>query len=336
MIRYPATTFKTIGITAPSSGVGKEQHHLLEQAIARQQQNGFDIKTGKTAWTQEFAKSAPAKKRAAEFMDMMNDPGIDFIFPPWGGELLIEMLEYVDFSQIQPKWVLGYSDLSVLLLAITLKTGIATAHGTNIVDLRGEKSDETTRQWLTVLQTEAGKSVSQHSSALYQKEWNHSNPSPVVYHLTEPTEWKTVSGNEENFAGRLLGGCIDVIRHIIGTPYGGVQAFREQHIPGEQVVWFLENCEMSVADLKRSLTQMKYAGWFDNCAGILFGRSAANEPVEGYTAEKMYQDLAEDLNLPIAYDIDLGHMPPQITFVNGAYAEIRVADGKGTVEQEFR
>src|SRR5690606_41026675 len=105
-----------------------EQHHLLEQAIARQQQNGFDIKTGKTAWTQEFAKSAPAKKRAAEFMDMMNDPGIDFIFPPWGGGLLIEMLQYIDLSQIQPKWVLGYSDLSVLLLAITLKTGIATAH----------------------------------------------------------------------------------------------------------------------------------------------------------------------------------------------------------------
>ena len=257
MIHYPATTFKKIGITAPSSGVGKEQHHLLEQAIARQQQNGFDIKTGETAWTQELAKSAPAKKRVDEFMDMMNDPEIDFIFPPWGGELLIEMLEHVDFSRIQPKWVLGYSDLSVLLLAMTLKTGIATAHGPNIVDLRGEKSDETTGQWLTVLQTEAGKLVLQHASALYQKEWNHSNPSPVVYQLTEPTEWKTVSGNEEKFEGRLLGGCIDVIRHIIGTPYGEVQTFREQHIPEEQVVWFLENCEMSVTDLKRSLTQMK-------------------------------------------------------------------------------
>lgn len=336
MIHYPATTFKKIGITAPSSGVGKEQHHLLEQAIARQQQNGFDIKTGETAWTQELAKSAPAKKRADEFMDMMNDPEIDFIFPPWGGELLIEMLEHVDFSRIQPKWVLGYSDLSVLLLAMTLKTGIATAHGPNIVDLRGEKSDETTGQWLTVLQTEAGKLVLQHASALYQKEWNHSNPSPVVYQLTEPTEWKTVSGNEEKFEGRLLGGCIDVIRHIIGTPYGEVQTFREQHIPEEQVVWFLENCEMSVADLKRSLTQMKYAGWFENCAGILFGRSAASEPVEGYTVEKMYQDLAEDLSMPIAYDIDLGHMPPQITFVNGAYAEIQVSNGKGTVKQEFK
>ncbi|MGH2317692.1 S66 family peptidase [Planococcus sp. SE5232] len=336
MIRYPAKTLKTIGITAPSSGVGKEQHVLLEQAIARQQKNGFRIETGETAWTQELAKSASAKKRAEEFMDMMNDPEIDFIFPPWGGELLIEILEYLDFSKVQPKWVLGYSDLSLLLLAITLNTGLATAHGTNIVDLRGEKSDETTGQWLSVLKTGAGETVKQKSSSYFQKQWNHSEPSPVVFHLTEPTSWKTVSGADETFSGRLLGGCIDVIRHLIGTPYGELQAFRDKHIPGEKVVWYLENCEMSVTDLKRSLTQMKYAGWFEDCAGIAFGRSAANEPVEGYTVEKMYQDLSDDLNLPIVFDIDLGHVPPQIIFVNGAYAEIHVSNGKGTVTQEFR
>ncbi|WP_223632550.1 S66 peptidase family protein [Planococcus sp. 4-30] len=336
MIRYPAKTLKTIGITAPSSGVGKEQHALLKQAIARQQQNGFRIETGETAWTQELAKSASAKKRAEEFMDMVNDPEIDFIFPPWGGELLIEILEYLDFSKIQPKWLLGYSDLSLLLLAITLNTGLATAHGTNIVDLRGEKSDETTGQWLSVLKTGAGETVIQKSSSHFQKQWNHSEPSPVVFHLTEPTSWKTVSGADETISGRLLGGCIDVIRHLIGTPYGEFQAFRDKHIPGEKVVWYLENCEMSVTDLKRSLTGMKYAGWFEDCAGIAFGRSAANEPVEGYTVEKMYQDLSDDLNLPIVFDIDLGHVPPQIIFVNGAYAEIHVSNGKGTVTQEFR
>lgn len=336
MIRYPANTFKTIGITATSSGVGPEQHHLLEQAIARQKQNGFNVVTGETAWTQELAKSAPAQKRADEFMEMMNNSEVDLIVPPWGGELLIETLEYMDFAKMQPKWVLGYSDLSVLLLAITLKTGFATAHGTNIVDLRGEKSDDTTGRWLDVLKTARGESVVQHSSALFQKEWDHQNPSPVVFHLTEPTNWKTVSGREETFSGRLLGGCIDVIRNLTGTPYGNVQAFREKHIPGEKVIWYLENCEMSVADLKRSLTGIKYAGWFENCSGIVFGRSAANMPVEGYTVERMYQDLAEELNLPIVYDIDLGHVPPQVTFVNGAYAEIQVANGKGTVIQEFK
>lgn len=336
MIRYPANTFKTIGITAPSSGVGTEHHDLLKLTIERQEQKGFTVVTGDTAWTQEMAKSAPAKKRAEEFMEMMTNSEIDFIFPPWGGELVIEMLEYVDFKKIQSKWVLGYSDLSVLLLAMTLKTGIATAHGTNIIDLRGEKSDETTARWLAVLKTATGETVKQISSKHYQKKWDHSIASPVVFHLTEPTTWKTVSGTEETFSGRLLGGCIDVIHHLIGTPFGEVQTFRDEHIPGEQVIWYLENCEMSVPDLKRSLTQMKYAGWFDNCSGILFGRSMANEPVGGYTVDRMYRDLAEELDLPIAYDIDLGHMPPQITFINGAYAEVRVADGKGTVTQEFK
>jgi len=335
MIRYPATTIKTIGVTAPSSGVGSEHHELLKQAIARQEQNGFTFVTGDTAWTQNMAKSAPAKKRAEELMEMMTDPAIDLIFPPWGGELLIEILEYLDFSKMQPKWILGYSDLSVLLLALTLKTGIATAHGTNLIDLRSEQSDATTGRWLSILQTGAKGSVAQSSSELYQKEWNHSVPSPVVFHLSEPTVWKTVSGAEENFSGRLLGGCIDVIRHLVGTSFGDVQRFRKDYISEEPVVWYLENCELPVADLKRSLTQMKYAGWFDNCAGIIFGRSSANEPVQDYTVEKMYEDLAEELNVPIAYDIDLGHVPPQITFVNGAYAEVRVANGKGTVTQQF-
>ncbi len=336
MIRYPSNTFKTIGITAPSSGMELDQRELLEQAIVKQEDNGFAVVTGDTAWRQELAKSAPAKIRADEFMEMMTDSSIDFIFPPWGGEMLIEILEYLDFSKIQPKWILGYSDISTLLLAVTLKTGIATAHGTNVIDLRGKESDVTTGRWLSVLQTKAGDSVTQHSSLKYQKEWNHTNPSSAVFHLTEPTKWKTVSGTEEYFSGRLLGGCIDVIRHLIGTSFGDVRSFRNEHIPAEPIVWYLENYGMAVTELKRSLTQMKYAGWFENCAGILFGRSAANEAVEGYTVEKMYEDLAQELDLPIAYDIDLGHVPPQVCFINGAYAQVQVANGQGIVVQEFK
>jgi muramoyltetrapeptide carboxypeptidase LdcA involved in peptidoglycan recycling len=178
--------------------------------------------------------------------------------------------------------------------------------------------------------------VTQVSSPLYQKKWQHENPTPVIFHLTEPTAWKTVSNHSEKFSGRLLGGCIDVIRHLVGTPYGDVARFRADHVPGEPIVWYLENCELSVADLKRSLTQMKYAGWFENCSGILFGRSPANIPVAGYTIEKMYQDLAGELNIPVVYDIDCGHVPPQITFINGAYAEVEAKGGKGVVVQEFK
>jgi muramoyltetrapeptide carboxypeptidase len=138
MITYPfLEEGATIGITAPSSGVKVELHDLLKLSCSRMKMKGFNVICGETAWTQDKAKSSPAKLRATEFNDMICNDNINIIIPPWGGELLIEILEYIDFKNLKSKWLLGYSDTSVLLLAVTLKTGIATAHGTNLIDLRG-------------------------------------------------------------------------------------------------------------------------------------------------------------------------------------------------------
>lgn len=336
MIRYPERTLKTIGVTAPSSGVPEPHHNILKAAVSRLEQQGFSVKTSPNAWTQQGARSSDASVRAEELTAMWQDPEVDAIIPPWGGELLLEIMEYVDFQQFTPKWLLGYSDLSLLSLAVTLKTGIATAHGTNIVDLRGRETDPLTARWKDILESKRGAVIEQTSSEHYQKSWEHDKPTPAVFHLTEPTIWKTVSGQPEQMSGRLLGGCIDVIRHLIGTPYGDVAAFRKKFIPDEPVIWYLENCEMNVTDLKRSLVQMKYVGWFENCSGIVFGRSAANEPVQGYTAEMVYAELEEELRIPIIYDADIGHQPPQVILVNGAYATVQAQDGKGQVVQEFR
>lgn len=336
MIRYPDRPLQTIGVTAPSSGVPEEHHELLKAAVSRIEQQGLSVQTSANAWTQQGARSSSARDRAQQLSAMWQDPAIDAIVPPWGGELLLEILEHLDFRQAPAKWLLGYSDMSLLALAMTLNTGIATAHGTNIIDLRGRETDSTTARWRDVLESAAGDVIEQVSSDCYQKKWDHTDPSPLVFHLDEPTVWKTVSGQSETIEGRLLGGCIDVIRHLIGTPFGDVAKFRKMYIPQQPVVWYLENCEMSTTDLKRSLLQMKYAGWFDNCAGIVFGRSAANEPVQGYTAQQVYKEMSEQLDIPIIYDADIGHQPPQLIFVNGAYATIIAQDGKGHVKQELR
>lgn len=337
MIQYPfLEKGATIGITAPSSGVPNELHELLETAVKRVEEEGYNIICGETPWTQDKAKSASVKIRAEEFNQMMLNENIQLILPPWGGELLIETLEFMDFENIQKKWVLGYSDISLLLLAITLKTGIATAHGTNLVDLRGKYSDNTTAMWQTVLSTQKGQSVLQHSSEKYQKEWQFDKPTDYIYNLTEQTEWRTTTNNKVNLQGRLLGGCVDVIRHLVGTPYGDVQNFKNTYIKGEPIIWFLENCELSTVDLRRSLVQMKLAGWFEDCAGVLFGRSSSNTPVDNYKIEDVYEELADELQVPIIYDIDCGHVPPQMTLVNGAYAEVEVENGKGQILQTFK
>ena len=99
-------------------------------------------------------------------------------------------------------------------------------------------------------------------------------------------------------------------------------------------MWFLENCELSSVDLRRSLVQMKLAGWFDGSSGIMFGRSAAEDLLD-YKMKDVYEDLSKELKLPILYDIDCGHVPPQLTLINGAYAEVAVEEIKATVLQTF-
>ena len=337
MIKYPVIEQgATIGVTAPSSGVPRDLHELVKEASEKLKSKGYRVLIGETVWTQEKAKSSPAVKRAKEFNEMMQNGDIQLIFPPWGGELLIEMLEYIDFENFNNKWILGYSDVSLLLLAITLKTGVATAHGTNLVDIRGAYSDETTAMWQKVLSMKKGDSILQYSSEKYQKEWQFDIPTPHIFNLTESTTWKSVSGNKVSIQGRLLGGCIDVIRHLIGTQYGDVQNFNKQFIEGESILWYMENCELTTTDLRRSLVQMKLAGWFNNCSGIMFGRSPANQPVDGYRVEDVYREISNELQIPIIYDIDCGHVPPQMTFINGSYAEVELENGRGTVLQNFK
>ncbi|OIK14908.1 S66 peptidase family protein [Bacillus sp. MUM 13] len=336
MITYPTLKNKgVIGITAPSSGISQDLHKMFQQSVRRLEEQGYNVICGDTVWTQEKAKSASALKRASEFNSMMMDNGIDMIFPPWGGELLIEILEHVNFDQMKKKWILGYSDTSALLLATTLSTGIATAHGTNSADLRGQIWDDTTAMWEKVLALAPGESITQFSSEKYQKAWQHENPTKCVFHLEEETLWKTTPNKKAEAEGRLLGGCIDIIRHLVGTPFGNVANFRKKYTNTEPLLWYFENCSLSATDLRRSLVQMKLAGWFNDCSAILFGRSAANASVDNYTAKDVYYDLSRELDIPIVYDIDCGHMPPQLTFINGAYARIESESGKGKLVQHF-
>ena len=125
-----------------------------------------------------------------------------------------------------------------------------------------------------------------------------------------------------------MSGCIDTIRHLIGTPFGDIHSFRKKFIPNEKIIWVLENCEMDAADFYRSLLQFYYAGWFDHTSGIVFGRTAAGKPEEDFTYTDALERIATLTEVPIVYDADIGHVPPQMTFVNGAFAELNVAEGK--------
>ncbi len=339
MIRYPKAlqTGQTIGITAPSSGVDTELHDLVHQSKKQFEKRGYHIEIGETVWTQYKAASSSKETRAAELNAMLQNQDIQAIIPPWGGEILQEILPLIEWDQVQPKWILGYSDTSTLLFALTVKTGIATAHGTNLVDLRSNEWDPTTSKFLEILSSEGEATITQVSSLHYQSKWTHEKePDPYVFNLDTETKWETVKNSSVEMKGRLLGGCMDTIQHLIGTPYGNVLEFQKTHLRDEPLVWYFENCEMSATDFHRTLMQMHQSGWFDNATGILFGRTSAGQEVGGFTTLDALERLADETNLPIIYNADIGHVPPQMTFVNGAYSEIKVAHGKGEMTMNLK
>jgi muramoyltetrapeptide carboxypeptidase LdcA involved in peptidoglycan recycling len=255
----------------------------------------------------------------------------------------MEILPLLDWEKLKaaaPKWVLGYSDVSTFLLAYTLLTGNASAHGTNYIDLCALEVDATTEKWVDVLGTAAGGVVRQVASERYQSAWKRGGMLDG-FDLDTKTVWKCL-GMEETpevevrFGGRLLGGCLETIFALIGTGFAPVEEFVERYCKEDGVVWYFESTNSNPADIYRKLWMMKFNGWFNHVKGVVFGRLDNYTELDDFEFRDALSGIFGEMGIPVVYEADIGHVPPQVTLVNGAVVEVRVVDGKGEVVQEFR
>lgn len=322
-----------IGITAPSSGLGtKIFNERIDLVIKQHKARGIKIVEGECLRRQENNASDTPQNRAADFNRMYSDNQISLIQPPWGGQRLIEILELIDYEAIKknPKWIQGYSDISTLLFAITIKTGVATAHGTNFIDSI-ESQDILTENSRTYLNVEVGKSFTQKSSEKWQLEFrDFKDQLDTKFSLTEKTLWKTFDNSSLKIKGRLIGGCFDAILNLIGTPYGDLRRFKIDFVGTEGTLLYLENCDLNPMQVLISLYSMKYANWFDDLNGVIFGRS--NGPANDEYIEVL-RNFFSEFDFPVVYDADIGHKPPQMTLINGAIGELELTNGLATLTQ---
>jgi muramoyltetrapeptide carboxypeptidase LdcA involved in peptidoglycan recycling len=80
---------------------------------------------------------------------------------------------------------------------------------------------------------------------------------------------------------------------------------------------------------------MKENGWFTRISGALFGRPKGFAPTKNFGLKDALEQIFAPMNIPVLYDVDIGHMPPQMTLVNGALAEVTVEAGRGTLTMRF-
>lgn len=319
-----------IAVVAPSSLVPSPLEPRLELVLANLRRLGLDPHES----TCLRGNETPAREvRLAAWMEALLSDDYDAVLPPWGGELAIELLAGMDFDRLRharPKWILGYSDISTLLVPLLLELGWASAHGPNLMDLVPDQTDALTSRALSWLSSTGP--ITQRSSTHHQTAWVDWKQRPgAAFQLDQPTTYRTLDGGPVRAEGRLVGGCIDTLVHLVGTRFGDVPRFIREH-RAEGVILFLENCELTPPQLTRALTQMRLTGWLDGLSAVLFGRSAAKE-TSSAAQEAVLRRVLEGLPVPVVHDADVGHMPPQWTLVEGALATLHVEHGTGTIHQ---
>ncbi|MBD1584579.1 S66 family peptidase [Pseudoalteromonas sp. S16_S37] len=328
-----------IAVTALSSGVGHVCHPRLEIVLKHLRVSGFNVIEGGCLRENFQHVSATPEQRAAELMAFLCDDSIAAVAPPWGGEFAMEILPLLDFERLKtakPKWLLGFSDISTVQLALMSKLGWSSIHCANLMQLHPNEQDELTRQTLAHLSNaQLGYRFVQRSSTAYQLHGESfvNNPDSVL-NSTEQTIWKTYPHDSAvTLKGRLIGGCLDILQYLVATDYLDLANLKQRFSP-EGIVLYIENAELSATALKRALLSLRFRGVFALINGLLVGRNAVTDDgARDISAEQALLDVISTLSIPVIYDVDIGHLPPNMTLFNGAYAQVHVSSGKGQIVQ---
>jgi muramoyltetrapeptide carboxypeptidase len=327
-LRFPAPLRPggRIAVTAPSSGLPDRLRPRLDFAVDRLRRTGFDVVLGRCLGEGDGVVSAPAAERAAELTGLLTDPGVAAVVAPWGGELAVELLPHLDVAVLAaatPSWLVGFSDISTLQLPLTLRTGLATLHGESLLDTP-YRVPAPLLSWLDVAGAVEGPLVQGATARHLRGEppsWAR-RPRRTTRRYRARGTWRPLHPGPARATGRLVGGCLDTIATLAGTPWGDVPAFAAAEAPDGLIV-HLDVAEHPAYDVARDLWRLRLAGWFDRATAVLVGRTRAPDSPD-LTQEQAVARVLGDLGVPVVLDVDLGHVPPQLALVNGARAELLV------------
>ncbi|RKM57279.1 LD-carboxypeptidase [Butyrivibrio sp. X503] len=352
-----------IGITAPSFGAATEPYsYLIDVAIENITRRGYKILEGKTARLGDgIGISTDPKVAACELTEFYKRGDIDAIISAGGGELMNETITYVDFEELksaEPKWFVGYSDNTNFIFPLVTITGVQGIYGPCISGY-GKVWEQTEEDAFALLEgtkdcfsgydmfvkepekaDECEEGNSQDSSDEEPEEDLFSKPREEIfkvlreyrYELNEKkvlTSFSCESGkavklsdtDKVNVSGILLGGCLEVLENLVGTRFDRVKEFKKDN---KDIIWVLEKCEMNPMSYRRSLWNLREAGWFDGAAGFIIGRPGNffDGDMMGVDRFNAVTDILAPIGAPIIMDADIGHVNPMLPIIMGADADV--------------
>jgi muramoyltetrapeptide carboxypeptidase len=269
----------TIGITSPASYISLED---IKSSIQVMESWGFKVEVGKSVGQKDFTYGGTDLARVSDFQAMLDNPNIKAIMCARGGYGVVRIIDQLNFSDFKkrPKWVVGFSDITLLHTHINTQYRISTLHSKMCNSFPSDWTKASPMQIETIL------SIRQTLSG-----------DPVKYFS------KAVAENRQGkVEGLLVGGNLSLIETAAGT-------ISDLNTDGK--ILFLEDTQEQLYSLDRMFWNLKRTRKLDNLKGLILGGFKLKPDLTGDEFGKSIYELiiekVQEFKYPVCFDFPVGH-----------------------------
>jgi muramoyltetrapeptide carboxypeptidase len=289
----------TLGLITPGSYISEDE---LKESKENLEKLGYKVFYSERILSKSGYLAGDDNSRAEEVNSMFEDKKINGIICARGGYGCARILPLINYDIIKnnPKILVGYSDVTALLLGIYAKTGLVTFHGPFGIS---SFNDFSITYFSNVLRYPKEKLI-----LINENSDEEDSKQDLV---------TIVSGKA---VGELIGGNLSVLTSLIGTKYD---------FSSEGKIVFLEEIGEEPYRIDRMLTQLIQAGKFEKAVGIAMGVFKDCEPKEkdtsfssSFSLKEVLFDRLSNLKIPVVYGMSFGHIKNKFTIPIGIKAEL--------------
>lgn len=276
-------------IISPSGSMDSQYIDSCDQIL---QEWGLNVTIAPHTKGQYGRYGGTIEERLSDLQMVMDDVDTKLIFCSRGGYGIVHLLDKLDFGVIKkhPKWIVGYSDITALHLAL-LQKGIVSLHAPMARHLSDDSSDK--------------------ASCFLKESLFREIPDYTInsHPLNRVGEMK----------GQLFGGNLAVLSGLMGTPY--------MHVP-ENGILFIEDIAEAPYKIDRMMWQLKLSGILNRISGLVVGQftDCPEDTAMCSTIYESIRNIVDDYNYPVVFDFPVGHVKDNYPLLHGGIVEIKVKE----------
>jgi len=302
MIRIPPflEPGDTIGLVCPAGFMPVEK--VSECIRVLNSEWGFTTKVGNTVGKQFNYFSGTDEERLADFQSMLDDDAVRAILCARGGYGVGRIIDRIDFRKFRkkPKWIIGFSDITVLHAHIYSNYYISTLHA----PMAGafNSGDNVNEYVLSLKYALAGKKLK---------------------YKCDPHEFN----RKGEGIGELVGGNLALLAHLVGT---------ESDIKTKGRILFIEDVGEYIYNIDRMMHQLKRSGKLSRLAGLIIGGFTETKDTErpfGQTVYECIRELVKEYDYPVCYGFPVSHTDENYALKIGVGYKLKVTRSKVTLEE---